>query len=242
MLKRYALAIVLTLFSVIPSAAGDLNNFAETKERAEQGDEYAQYNLGLMYANGQGVSQNYEQAIKWFTKAAEQGIATAQFNCGLMYATGQGVPQNYKEALKWYTKAAERGVIEAQVNIGSLYANGEGVSKNYTEAFKWYRKAAEQGDEKAQDNLSAMYALGQGVPKNYEQAYIWSSLAAAQSDAPENAAKLRDLVAEKLTPEQLITAQQRATELHQSQEAERKSAVVRALRQKNAQRVIRFSE
>ena len=52
MLKRYAMAIVLTLFSVIPSVAGDLNYFSETKKRAEQGDVGAQGRLGDMYRYG----------------------------------------------------------------------------------------------------------------------------------------------------------------------------------------------
>ena len=49
---------------------------------AEQGDANAQYNLGVMYIEGQGVSQDYKQAAKWFTRAAEQGDAVAQFNLG----------------------------------------------------------------------------------------------------------------------------------------------------------------
>ncbi len=51
---------------------------------AEQGDAWAQYNLGLIYKNGEGVSQDYEKAIDWFTKSAEQGFAVAQYYLGLM--------------------------------------------------------------------------------------------------------------------------------------------------------------
>ena len=55
-----------------------------------------------MYENGQGVAQNYAEAVKWYRKAAEQGYAEAQFNLGVMYETGEGVAQDYAEALKWY--------------------------------------------------------------------------------------------------------------------------------------------
>ena len=62
---------------------------------AEQGDAQAQYNLGIMYDNGQGVPQDDAEAVKWYRKAAEQGIAKAQYNLGVMYANGRGVPQDY---------------------------------------------------------------------------------------------------------------------------------------------------
>lgn len=44
---------------------------------AEQGDANAQYNLGTMYDNGEGVREDDEEAAKWYRKAAEQGDATA---------------------------------------------------------------------------------------------------------------------------------------------------------------------
>jgi TPR repeat protein len=54
-----------------------------------------------MYANGQGVPQDYAQAIEWCRKAAAQDSAGAQLNLGWMYATGQGVPLDYTQAARW---------------------------------------------------------------------------------------------------------------------------------------------
>jgi hypothetical protein len=65
--------------------------FREWTPLAEQGDVRAQYNLGQMYKNGQGVTQNYKTAIRWFKLSAEQGNTSAQFNLGVMYTKGQGV-------------------------------------------------------------------------------------------------------------------------------------------------------
>ena len=45
---------------------------------AEQGDAEAQFNLGVMYANGEGVTQDDKEAVKWYRLAAEQGNAEAQ--------------------------------------------------------------------------------------------------------------------------------------------------------------------
>jgi hypothetical protein len=59
-----------------------------------------------MYARGQGVPQNYAEAVRWYRLAAEQGNAPAQNNLGVMYAKGEGVPQDYVQAHKWANLAA----------------------------------------------------------------------------------------------------------------------------------------
>ena len=81
----------------------------EWRPLAKQGDARDQFNLGLMYDKGVGVTQDYAEAVKWYRKAAEQGDARAQHNLGFMYVKGQGVTQDYAEAAKWYRKAAEQG-------------------------------------------------------------------------------------------------------------------------------------
>ena len=51
--------------------------FEEMRKAAEEGDPVAQRYLGVCYQNGQGVPQDYHEAIKWFRRAAEQGHAAA---------------------------------------------------------------------------------------------------------------------------------------------------------------------
>jgi TPR repeat protein len=150
---------------------------------AEQGDAVAQFNVGAMYEQGQGVPQNYPEAAKWFELAAKQGNAGAQFSLGSLYYEGTGVLQNYPEAARWFELAAKQGHAFAQFNLGLMYYDGTGVPQNYAEAVKWLRPAAAQGDAKAQNNLGWMYALGQGVPQNYAEAVKWLELAAKQGHA-----------------------------------------------------------
>jgi len=119
---------------------------------AEQGDASAQYNLGVMYAHGDGVVQNYKTAVKWYTLAAIQGNASAQYNLGVMHDKGWGVVQNYQIAVKWYTLAAEQGIASAQSNLGDMYAYGDGVLQNYIYAHMWFNIAASSGDSKAAEN------------------------------------------------------------------------------------------
>ena len=76
------------------------------KRLAERGDAHGQNMLGVMYFKGQGVRQDFAEAVKWYRKAAEQGLAQAQANLGRMYDNGLGVPRNYVVAHVWYTLAA----------------------------------------------------------------------------------------------------------------------------------------
>ena len=73
-----------------------------------------------MYANGQGVPQDYAQALTWYRKAADQGNAEAQNNLGVMCESGHGVPQDYAQAVVWYRKAADQGFAPAQYNLGVM--------------------------------------------------------------------------------------------------------------------------
>ena len=85
------------LLAVSPASAQD---YEATRHAAEQGDADAQYNLGVMYATGEGVPQDEAEAVRWYRLAAEQGIATAQTNLGPMYDIGEGVPQDEAEAVR----------------------------------------------------------------------------------------------------------------------------------------------
>jgi len=138
------------------------SGFEATLKTAEQGDAIAQFNLGVMYRDAEGVPEDDAEAVKWFRKAAEQGDADAQYNLGYMYGDGTIVPQSSTEMEKWWRKAAEQGDADAQATLGRMYRKGEGVP----EAVKWYRKAAGQGNADAQAKLGGMHENGKGVPEN----------------------------------------------------------------------------
>ena len=103
-----------------------------------------------MYAEGQGVPQDYEEAVKWYRLAAAQGNVSAQYSLGLAYEKGQGVSQDYKEAVKWYRLAAAQGYQVAKINLGVMYANGTGVRQDLVRAYMWFTLAARalSGDAK----------------------------------------------------------------------------------------------
>jgi hypothetical protein len=221
-MKRLPPALAVLLLLAMPAAAQDFGKGLEAYQRGDyaaalrewrplagQGDAAAQYKLGALYDDGQGVPQDHAEAARWYRKAAEQGHAWAQYKLGALYDDGQGVPQDHAEAMRWYRKAAkqgyaivaytigdyqgaarlyrelaEQGDVEAQDRLGSMYNRGMGVPEDYAEAAKWYRKAAEQGYASAQYNLGNMYLSGDGVPQDYVQAYKWFILMLSQNDPP----------------------------------------------------------
>jgi TPR repeat protein len=119
---------------------------------ASQGHAYAQYNLGLMYYKGQGVTQDYKEAARLWGLAAAQGVARAQLNLGLMYSKGQGVIQDYKEAARLWGLAAAQGDANAQYNLGGLYYDGKGVIQDNVYSHMWLNIAASGGDAEAVNN------------------------------------------------------------------------------------------
>jgi len=78
---------------------------------AKEGYAPAQYDLGVIYLNGDGAPQDDAKALEWTRKAAEQGNADAQYNLGAMYFNGQGVKRDFEKAKEWYAKAADQGYV-----------------------------------------------------------------------------------------------------------------------------------
>ena len=173
--------------ALIMEFANDAENKKQHKEAfgyyklaAEQGNADAQYKLGLLYSNGQGVEQDYVEVAGWYLKAAEQGYAYAQNNLDVCFYKGAGVRQSYIEAVQWYKKSALQNNLPAIMNLAGCYKSGDGVVKDFKEALKWYRRAAELGDKSAQFKLARFYHKGEGVTQNDSEAIKWYIKAANQ--------------------------------------------------------------
>lgn len=136
----------------------DVTALHEFWSLAHQGHVGAQFNLGVLYARGRGVAQDFSQAARWYRLAAERGHSLAQCNLGVLYEEGTGVSQNDAEASRWYRLAAEQGNAGGQNNLGRMYEEGRGVPRDFREAGIWYQKAAVQGNSQAQANLARLSA------------------------------------------------------------------------------------
>ena len=139
---RVAEARLETDFAMELKAIRDMQPTKLLHSAAEKGDAVAQFNLGLMYRNGDGVPKDSREAAKWFRKSAEQGNAVAQCNLGLMYAEGDGVLKDSVQAHAWYNNASANGNESAKKNLGLI--EKEMTPEQKAEATKFAREIIEQ--------------------------------------------------------------------------------------------------
>jgi len=142
------------------------------KKAAENGNYFAQLELGQWYYYGNHVSKNIEKAISWLEKAARQDYEKAQFFLGYTYYKGVDYPKNLNKVHYWLEKAAERDEY-AQYLLGHMYCYGEGVATNYQKSAFWFEKAAEQGNSFARFQLGRLLFQGIGIPKDLEKSVYW---------------------------------------------------------------------
>jgi TPR repeat protein len=90
---------------------------------ASQRNANAQYNLGVMYTVGRGVSADEVVAARWYREAGMQGHADAQANLGNLYLTGRGVERSETSAIRWHLRAAAQGLARAKYTLGLIYEN-----------------------------------------------------------------------------------------------------------------------
>jgi hypothetical protein len=142
---------------------------------AQEGDQFAQWNIGNFYLRGDGVEQDYKEAFKWYSLSAKQGHKRAQFDLGVMYDNGEGIPIDYKEAVKWFRLSAEQGYANAQLNLGVKYAKGQGVPQDYVLAHMWLNLLGSSGDKKAVKlkNLVEKKMTPSQIEKAQEMARNW---------------------------------------------------------------------
>jgi hypothetical protein len=174
--------------SVPPAPAAHVD-VASVRARADAGEARAQWELGGLYARGEGVN--------------------AQAALGELYQAGQGVPNDLVAASKWFHLAAAQRNIRAQYSLGFMCETGRGLPKDDVQAAKWYTLAAEQGDPLAQYDLGQRYDLGVGVSVDRVEALKWLSLAAAQgqTDSAERLKKIKD----KMTHKEISEAKRRVS-------------------------------
>ncbi|GES93498.1 kinase-like domain-containing protein [Rhizophagus clarus] len=169
---------------------------------AENGDSFAQYNLGLYY---QEIEKDNTKAFELFEKSAKKEQGDAQNYLGYFYENGIKVQKDLEKAFYLYQKSAENGNKFAQYNLISYYLNGWKVDeksieqeddkmqyklgyfyeiqKNLEKSFYWYQKSATNENKFAQYNLGLYYQNGLGTEKNEIEAFKWFEKSAKQDNS-----------------------------------------------------------
>ena len=151
---------------------------AAIRKAAKAGNAEAQFRLGVMYGNGDGVPLDYGQAREWMEKAVVQGHENAVITLAWMYANGTGVDMDEERARELYLQAARSGSSKAQYVVATMYRFAQyGLAKDMKQAVHWYIKAADQGMPTAQLALGKLLMEGKGVVQDDAAALQWLSLA-----------------------------------------------------------------
>lgn len=159
---------------------------------AEKGLAVAQSKLGFMYAEGLGVTLDFEKSEHWYRMAANQGDIDAMVSLGTMYYSGvedYGIHKDFNTAFHYYSDAAYAGDADAQLYLAYMYLRGEGTEQDLEKAFEWTEKSAEQGFAQAQNELGRTY---EQMKQDYNKAIEWYKKAAAQGfqEAQQNLDRL----------------------------------------------------
>lgn len=155
------------------------------QQRADAGEQQAQFQLGVLYTLGKGVTFDIEQATMWLTKASELGERAAMTLLGRSIADDVDHPDRIHEAIEWYLQAAESGDSDAQCALADIYATGRpGVEVNPKAMLHWYQLAADQHHPKALYTLGKLLIEGKLIQQNDEAAFRWFTLAIANGSEP----------------------------------------------------------
>ena len=163
------------------------NHINSLKEHATKGNVLASASLGNMYLEGDGVSQNYDEGLKWCRLAAEQGDVASMATLGFIYHGSYQVKRDYLEAFKWFCKAASQG------NSKSLKCLKMAYYSHLSEDEEFMRALCENGNTLLKTELGKMLHEGSDEDNqrlrepNLERALELYLKAAGQGHAPAKA-------------------------------------------------------
>lgn len=173
-----------------PDGGAKAKEFSALQYAADQGHLIAQWKVGRMYADGDGVPRNDLRAFDYFSQIANTypdespGSPRARFVAGAFVALGRyylaGIPNSeikpdVERAREMFAYAASFfGDADAQYQLGRLYLDGTPADPR--QAARWFHAAATKGDCRAQAVLGDMLFRGQYLPRQAARGLMWLTL------------------------------------------------------------------
>src|SRR4051794_25115646 len=187
----------------IPSSTATETSLTSLQYAAEGGHPVAQWKLGRMYANGDGVTQDDLRAFEYFSRIANAHaedspsapeaaiVAKAFVALGRYYLSGipnTKIKSDPERAREMFSYAASYfGNADAQYDLARLYLSGSGSSRDdYRYGARWLGLAAQKGQHEAQALLGQMLFNGDQLPRQAARGLMWLTLA-RDSAAPDEA-------------------------------------------------------
>ncbi|AJY41849.1 MULTISPECIES: tetratricopeptide repeat protein [Burkholderia] len=164
-------------------------------DAAARGNRLAAFDYAMMLINGEGVTANVPEGLRWLRRAADAGMSQAQYVYGRMLDDGEFVARDPAAAHGWFLKAARQGHVQAELALANQFLDGRGTPRDNRQAFVWYKRAADAGEPVSQYVTASFYERGgDGVARNLDIARAYYAAAAAQGDGAA-ALKYRELTA-----------------------------------------------
>jgi TPR repeat protein len=186
--------------SVAGAAAGALRkavpsstSLSALQYAAEDGHPIAQWKLGRMYAQGDGVAQSDMRAFEYFSRIANAHaedspsapqaavVANAFVALGRYYLAGipnSKIKADAERAREMFSYAASYfGNADAQYDLARLYLDGVGAPRDPRYGTRWLGLAAQKGQHEAQALLGQMLFNGDHLPRQGARGLMWLTLA-----------------------------------------------------------------
>lgn len=211
-------------------AADDAVAFAWYQRAADRGLLRAMVALAAFHETGRGTPRDLALAVRLYREALEHGDGNARVPLGLLAARGEiddlVAPQEAAawvgaaaaagdaEAIAWLERQSEQGIRQAQGRLADHYLAQDGREEA---ALALFREAAQGGDVFSQYRLGQMHAEGTGVAQDYVQAHKWFNVAATHGLS--NAAEMREVISQLMTPAQIAEAQALARDIFEAEAA-----------------------
>ena len=116
---------------------------------AEDNHKSSQFNLGVMYSLGKGVTKDLSKSFYWYNRAAKLGHTPSQYGVAWMYHNGVGVEKDISKALEWYKEAALYEDEAAMFTLGAMYYNESSGPEDKAKARNLIQRSADKGYSKA---------------------------------------------------------------------------------------------
>ena len=179
--------------AVVPPATPD-SSLTSLQYAAEGGHPLAQWKLGKMYADGNGVTQDDLRAFEYFSRIANAHaddspsapqaavVANAFVALGRYYLNGipnSKIKPDQERAREMFSYAAAYfGNADAQYDLARLYLHGAGTSRDdFRYGARWLGLAAQKGQHQAQALLGQMLFNGDQLPRQAARGLMWLTLA-----------------------------------------------------------------
>ena len=170
---------------------------------ADQGHAPAQWKLGRMYADGDGVEQDDAKAFENFSRVCDRHAdeppdsPTAPFVSSAFIALGSyylsGIPHGSVKsdpvrAREMFTYSASYfGDASAQYILARLYLDGIGGQKDVRQAVRWFNLSAEKGNRLSQATLGKLLFTGEAGARQRARGLMWLTLASENADPAKEA-------------------------------------------------------